>query len=56
MSENVNEINDFLNGRDPMERIVNIECAYDDEQVSIIYKTEDGQKRIKKTILSLLFQ
>ena len=46
--ENVNEINDFLNGRDPMDRIVNIESAYDDEQVSIIYKTEDGQKRIKK--------
>lgn len=48
MSDKINEINDFLNGRDPMERIVNIECGYDDDKVSIIYKTQDGQKRIKR--------
>lgn len=48
MENNINEINDFLNGRDDMKRIVNIECEYDDNQVAIIYKTEDGQKRIKK--------
>lgn len=48
MKSNIEEINDFLNGRDPMQRIVNIECGYDDDTVSIIYKTEDGQKRIKK--------
>jgi len=48
MKNNIEEINSFLNGRDPMQRIVNIECGYDDDTVSIIYKTEDGQKRIKK--------
>lgn len=48
MKNNIKEINSFLNGRDPMQRIVNIECGYDDDTVFIIYKTEDGQKRIKK--------
>jgi len=41
-------IDKFLNGRDPMERIVNIECGYNDDTVSIIYRDEDGIKRIKK--------
>ena len=38
------EINAFLNGRDPMERIVNIECSYTDEKVSIIYINDKGKK------------
>lgn len=48
MENNKNDIHSFLNGRDPMERIVNIECEYDDDKVSIIYKTEDGSKRIRR--------
>lgn len=47
MKTDINSINNFLNGRDPMERIVNIECDYNDEKVSVIYKTKEGQKRIK---------
>lgn len=41
------EINSFLNGRDPMEHIVNIECSYSDEKVSIIFVNKKGQKMIK---------
>ena len=41
-------IAEFLNGRDPMERIVNIECGYNDDMVSVIYRDENGVKRIKK--------
>lgn len=44
---NTEIINAFLSGRDPMERIVNIECGYDNDQVSIIYVNDEGQKRIK---------
>lgn len=40
-------VNTFLEGRDPMERIITIECGYQDEQVSIIYINEKGEKRIK---------
>lgn len=47
MKSNTNEINEFLNGRDPMERIVNIECGYDDDRVAIIYKNKEGKKFIK---------
>ena len=47
MKSNTEEVHKFLNGRDPMERIVNIECDYNDDRVSIIYKTENGDKRIK---------
>ena len=47
MKSNTEEVHKFLNGRDPMERIVNIECDYNDDRVSIIYKTESGDKRIK---------
>ena len=41
------EISKFLNGKDPMERIVNIECGYGDEKVSVIYVNKDGKKMIK---------
>lgn len=40
-------ITKFLEGSDPMERIVNIECGYDDKEVTIIYINENGVKRIK---------
>lgn len=45
--DNTEIISKFLNGRDPLEHIVSIECGYDDEQVSIIYVNEKGQKRVK---------
>lgn len=38
----------FLNGRDPMERIISIECEYDDNTASIIYVNENGEKRVKR--------
>lgn len=40
-------VNTFLSGHDPMERIITIECDYQDDKVSIIYINEKGQKRIK---------
>lgn len=40
-------VNTFLEGHDPMEHIVSIECDYQDDQVSIIYLNEKGEKRIK---------
>ena len=41
-------VNTFLNGHDPMERIVDIECDYMDDYVSVIYVNENGQKMIHK--------
>jgi len=41
-------VNTFLNGHDPMEHIIDIECAFDEDQVSIIYVDKNGVKRIKK--------
>lgn len=41
------EISTFLNGRDPMEHIVSIECGYGDEKVHIIYINQEGNKMIK---------
>lgn len=41
-------IENFLNGRDPMEKIISIECDYNDDEVSIIYYNSKGEKRIKK--------
>ena len=42
------EIENFLLGRHPMEGIVSIEVAYADKFASVIYKDEDGVKRIQK--------
>ena len=41
------EITAFLNGRDPLERIVSIECSYDTDNVSVIYVDDKGTKRVK---------
>lgn len=41
-------VNSFLNGRDPMERIISIECGYQDDSVSIIYINANGEKRVRK--------
>lgn len=38
----------FLDGSDPMERIISIECGFDENQVNIIYVDNNGVKRIKK--------
>lgn len=37
----------FLNGHDPMEHIISIECSYDENRVSIIYVNDKGEKRIR---------
>ena len=41
-------VNTFLNGHDPMEHIIDIECAFDEDTVSIIYVDDKGIKRIRK--------
>ena len=38
------EINTFLNGHNPMERIVNMEYNYMDSYITIIYRDENGKK------------
>lgn len=40
-------VNGFLMGHDPMERIISIECGYQDDFVSIIHVDKDGVKRLK---------
>ena len=40
-------VNTFLSGHDPMEHIITIECDYQEDQVSIIYVNDKGQKRVK---------
>lgn len=47
MQNNTDIINSFLSGHDAMERIISIECGYDDDQVSIIFINKNGEKRIK---------
>lgn len=47
-SINSEKIQTFLEGYDPMERIVNIECAYEDKEAYIIYRDSNDVKRIKK--------
>ena len=42
------EVSEFLAGRDPMERIVSIECGYQDDEVSVVYVNEKGEKRVRK--------
>lgn len=41
-------ITSFLNGKDPLERIVNIECGFDSDTAFVIYINEKGEKRIRK--------
>ena len=43
MVNNTDIVNGFLNGRDPMERIISIECGYNEEQVSIIYVNSNNE-------------
>lgn len=46
--DNSKLIQEFLEGKDPMKKIVNIECGYEDKDVSIIYRDDKDIKRIKK--------
>lgn len=41
-------VNTFLSGYDPMERIITIECGYQEDMVNIIYVNKEGEKRIKR--------
>ena len=38
------QIHSFLNGHNPMERIIKIEGEYSDEKMSVIYRNENGVK------------
>ena len=38
------QIHSFLNGHNPMERIIKIEGEYNDEKMSVIYRNESGVK------------
>lgn len=42
------QITAFFAGKDPMERVITLECGYDDEYVSVVYKTPEGNKRIRR--------
>lgn len=42
------QIDAFLNGSDPMERIIKMECDYNDDIITIIYNDEKGRKRCLK--------
>lgn len=39
------EVEAFFKGRDPMERIVKIECGYDDKCATLIYRDANGDKK-----------
>lgn len=41
-------VDNFLSGFNPMEKIINIECDFNDEEVSIIYRNDKGIKKIRK--------
>lgn len=47
MQNSIDIVNNFLSGHDSMERIISIECGYDDEQVSIVFVNDKGEKRVK---------
>lgn len=38
----------FMQGHDPMKHIVDIECGYTDDKVSIIFVNDEGKKMIRK--------
>lgn len=44
---NKEKIHEFLNGYDPMEKIISIECDFNDEQVSVIFVNKNNEKRVK---------
>ena len=44
----VEEVDSFLKGSDPQERIIKIECGYKDRQATVIYRDSDGIKHYEK--------
>ena len=38
----------FIHGRDPMEHIVCIECGYQDDEAYVIFRDNEGVKRVKR--------
>ena len=44
-------IEQFLNGDDPMERIVNLDYKYQDKFITIFYRNEEDQKMHKARII-----
>lgn len=40
------QIHSFLNGRNPMERIIKIEGGYNDDKMAVIYRDENGIKKV----------
>lgn len=42
------DIDKFMNGRDPMERIVNLEYSYRDDFIRVYYRDENDNKHIKQ--------
>lgn len=42
------DIEHFLKGTDPMEHIIKIECGYNDNEVTIYYRDDEGKKQIMK--------
>ena len=42
------DIEHFLKGTDPMEHIIKIECGYNDNEVTIYYRDNEGKKQIMK--------
>ena len=47
-NNNIETINQFLQGKDPMEKIISIECGYNDDEVNIIYINSKGKKVVRK--------
>lgn len=45
---NTEEIRQFLQGRDPMEKIISVECGYNDKEVKIVYINANGKKSLGK--------
>lgn len=48
MARSKEDIKVFLEGRNPMKHIISMECGYQDQYVSIIYRDDDGKKMIRK--------
>lgn len=46
--DNTELIEQFLQGRDPMEKIISIECGFDDNEVKMIYINKLGKKCLCK--------
>lgn len=42
------EVGSFLSGSNEMEHIIKIECSYGDDEVFLIYRDSNGEKKIKK--------